>query len=88
MGSAGAVVSFYASHLCLDVTHIRDDKAQEMLDIFQADKELMRYQQKEHILLTQYLSEFKSRTEVVTRAGGKLGKHPESVKLVVAEQGL
>ena len=68
------------------VTHRRDDTAQSTLDTFQEDKDLMLCHQKLHILITQYLAEFKARTEVVTVAGGKPGKHPSTVKLVGAEQ--
>ena len=48
----------------------------------------MLYHKKEHISLTQYLAEFKARTEVVTGAGGKPEHHPAAVKLVNLEQGL
>ena len=71
-----------------DVTHGRDETPQEMIDIVRSDKEMMLCHQKEHIFLTQHLAEFKSRTEVVTGAGGNPGKHPEAVNLVRIEQGL
>ena len=74
--------------LIRNVTNIHDNTKQAMLDIFISDKELMICYQKEHISLTQYLTEFKARTEVVTRAGGKLGRHPAAVNLVSVDQGL
>ena len=46
--------------------HRLDETVKAMLDIVQADKDLMLCHQKYHISLTQYIAEFKSRTEVVT----------------------
>ena len=44
------------------VAHRRDETSQAMLDILRADKELMICLQHEHISLTQYLTESKTRT--------------------------
>ena len=68
--------------LIRDVTHRCEEISQAMLDIFQADKELMLCYQKDQISLTQYLDELKTRTEVVTGVGGIPGNHPAAVKLV------
>ena len=68
-----------------DVTHRRDETPQEMIDIVRSDKEMMLCHQKEHIFLTQYLAEFKSRTDVLTGVGGKPGNHIVAPKLVNAE---
>ena len=59
-----------------------------MLDIVRSYKELLLCHQKDHISFTQYLVDFKARTEVVTGVGGKLGHYPAAVKLVNSEQGL
>ena len=72
--------------LICDVTYRRYEMSQTILNIFRADKELMLCHQKEHILLTQDLAEFKARNEVVSGEVGKPGHHQEAAKLVKSKQ--
>ena len=74
--------------LIYDITHKRDETAQAMLDVVQADKKLMLCIQSEHMLLTSYLAKFKTRVEAIKGAGGKLGLHDAAIKLVCDEKGL
>ena len=74
--------------LIWDITHKRDEMAQAMMDVVQADKELMLCIQSKHMSLTSYLAEFKARVEVIKGAGGKPGLHDTAIKLVCNEKGL
>ena len=57
-----------------------------MLDIVRSYKELLLCHQEDHISFTQYLVDFKARTEVVTGVGGKPGHHIASVNLANTDQ--
>ena len=74
--------------LIRDIMHKRDEIVQAMLDVVQADKELMLCIQSEHMSLTSYLAEFKARVEVIKGAGGKPGLHDAAIKLFCDEKGL